>query len=139
MRQIRNILAVRNDRLGEFLLTIPALTALKRGFPGALLTLVVNPANIELAEMIKCVDRVISWENREHRLPEIFHFARSFKGEGIDLCVIFNPSKEFNIISFLAGIPLRVGYGRKWPFLLNRKIPDKKILAKGMKWNIIWT
>jgi heptosyltransferase-2 len=40
-----------------------------------------------------------------------------------------NPTREAHVISFLARIPLRVGYEKKWGFLLNRKIPDKKDLG----------
>lgn len=126
---INNILAVRTDRFGEFLLNIPAFRALKRKFPQAKLSLVVNPYVRQLAECIDCVDEIIPWENKKHNLWQLFVFSRQLKKKKIDLCVIFNPLKEFNIISFLAGIPLRLGYSRKWGFLLTHKIKDLKYLA----------
>ena len=125
-----NILAVRNDRFGEFLLNIPAFVALKEKYPKAKLTLVVNSYVKGIAEYIKEVDRVITWENKKHRFTEVLAFSQKLKKEKFDLCFIFNPSKEFNIISFLAKIPQRIGYSRKWPFLLNKKIEDRKHQAK---------
>lgn len=127
--KIKSILAVRNDRFGEFLLNIPAFRALKEAFPGSRLVLAVNPYLQELAGCIDCLDELILWENRRHNLREIFKFAGELKRRKFDLCAIFNPSKEFNIISFLAGIPIRVGYARKWGFLLTRKIEDEKYLG----------
>lgn len=130
MLTAKNILAVRNDRFGEFLLNIPAFRALKRSFGGSKLTLVVNPYVGELAKSIDFVDEVITWENRRHNFGEIIKFSKEVKDKKFDLCVIFNPSKEFNIISFLAGIPMRVGYQRKWGFLLTHKMEDKKYLGQ---------
>ena len=129
-KEVRKILAVRNDRFGEFLLNIPALRALKESFPGSRLTLVVNPNVRELAECIDFVDKVITWENKKHKILEVLKFSKELKNEKFDLCVILNPSKEFNIISFLSGIPVRLGYSRKWGFLLSHKIKDKKYLGE---------
>lgn len=126
---VKHILSFRNDRFGEFLLNIPAFRALKQSFPGATLTLVVNPGVRELARSIETVDDVIIWENRKHHFREIYRFSREIKNKQFDLCVILNPSKEFNIVSFLAGIPCRVGYDRKWGFLLTHKLQDKKHLG----------
>jgi heptosyltransferase-2 len=128
--KIEKILVVRNDRFGEFLLNIPAFRALKESFPGSRLTLVVNHYVEGLAECIDSIDNLLIWENRKHKLNEIIKFSKVLKNEKFDLCVILNPSKEFNIISFLAGIPLRVGYNRKWGFLLNRKTEDRKCLGE---------
>jgi ADP-heptose:LPS heptosyltransferase len=127
---IKNILAVRNDRFGEFLLNIPAFRALKQSFPEARLSLVVSPACAELAGLVPYADDIIRWAQDRHSWREIFAFSRLLKKKKFGLCVIFNPSAEFNLISFLAGIPLRVGYDRKRAFLLNKKTPDLKHLGK---------
>jgi heptosyltransferase II len=47
----------------------------------------------------------------------------------IGLAVMLNPSKEFNWMSFAAGIPARLGYDRKSGFLLTHKIRDEKYLG----------
>ena len=129
--QIKSILAFRNDRFGEFLLTIPAFWMLKQHYPKAKINLVVDESVRQLAQRIPFVDRLIVWENIKHRLGEILRFSQELKRGHHDLSVIFNPSRELNIISFLAGIPIRAGYDRKWGFLLNRKIKDTK--AQGLK------
>ncbi|PIQ90413.1 MAG: hypothetical protein COV71_04110 [Candidatus Omnitrophica bacterium CG11_big_fil_rev_8_21_14_0_20_41_12] len=114
--KIKNILVVRTDRFGEFLLNIPALRALKETYLQAKLTLAVNSAVCELASAVECVDEVLVWDQIKGNL-------RRYK---FDLCVILNPHKESHLKSFLAGIPVRVGYDRKWGFLLTHKLKDIK-------------
>lgn len=123
---VKNILLVRNDRLGEFILNIPAFRAIKAHFPNSSATIVVNPYLKELARCVDCADEVITWENKKHKLSEIAKFGWELKKKKFSICVIFNPSQEFNIISFLAGIPVRIGYNRKLGRLLTHKINDKK-------------
>jgi heptosyltransferase-2 len=126
---INKILAVRNDRFGEFLLNIPAFRALKEAYPQARLDLVVSSPVKELAECIDFVDQIRVWENKKHNIFQILSLAKTIKQGRFDLCVIFNPSKELNLVSYLARIPRRVGYARKWGFLLTQKIPDNKHLG----------
>ena len=120
--QVKKILAVRTDRFGEFLLNIPAFHALKIKYPGAKLSLLVNPYLRELAEAIEGVDRVITWENKKHGFFELLKFSFGLRKDNFDLCVIFNPSKEINIAAFLAGIPVRVGYNHKAAIFLTHKM-----------------
>ncbi|MDD5465371.1 MAG: glycosyltransferase family 9 protein [Candidatus Omnitrophica bacterium] len=117
--EIRKILAIRNDRFGEFLLNIPAMRALKELYPQAKLTLAVNSAVCELAGAVECVDAVVVWDEVKGNL-------RKHK---FDLCVVLNPTKEAHIACFFAGIPVRVGYNRKWGFLLTHKLKDTKSLG----------
>lgn len=122
----KRILAVRNDRFGEFLLNIPAFRALKESNPGSELILAVDPEVEELARCFDFVDDVVLWANKKHSIVEILYFSNLLRRKKIDLCVILNPSKESNIAVFLSGIPSRVGYSRKWGFLLNRTMHDDK-------------
>ena len=96
---VENILAMRNDRFGEFILNIPAFKALKEKFMDANLTLVTDPYVEELAKSIDFVNEVITWENRKHKFFEIIKFSRQLKKKKFDISVVFNPPKEFNIIN----------------------------------------
>jgi len=129
-RTIKNILAVRNDRFGEFLLNIPALRALKQTFPYAKIITVVNPYVKELAECIPFIDEIIEWEKQKSTLSEKLSLIGALKKRNLDMAIMLNPSKEFNIFTYLAGIPIRVGYARKWGFLLTHKMEDKKYLGQ---------
>ncbi len=127
---IKNILVVRNDRFGEFLLNIPAFRALKETFINANLIIAVDPYVRELAESIPFIDEAIEWSRGKHPLLEKLRLIKLLKNRRIDMAVMLNPSKDLNIITRLAGIPIRVGYDRKWGFLLTHKMKDKKHLAE---------
>ena len=122
----KNILVIRNDRFGEFLLNIPAIRALKEKFPDSKIILAVDPYVKELAMHIPCVDEVIIWKNGKHSLVDVFKFSRILKKKAIDIAFVMNPSKDSNIAIRLAGIPERIGYSHKWDFLLTRKMEDLK-------------
>lgn len=125
-QEIKNILVVRNDRFGEFLLNIPALRALRETFKGAKIILVVDPHVRELAEAIPFVDEVVEGGQKNHSLSDKVKLIGNLRKKSIDIAVLLNPSKEFNIITFFAGIPIRAGYARKCGFFLNLKIKDNK-------------
>ncbi|MEW6075314.1 MAG: glycosyltransferase family 9 protein [Candidatus Omnitrophota bacterium] len=129
-KQVKNILLVRNDRFGEFLLNIPAFRALKETFPHSTITAVIDPYVKELARGIEYIDAVIEWKKQKHAFMHKIKLIRLLRKKKIEIAVMLNPSKEFNLIAFLAGIRIRVGYDRKWSFLLTHKIKDEKYLAQ---------
>lgn len=129
-QELKKILVVRNDRFGEFLLNIPALRALKDAFPGVWIIAVVDPAVKELAGCISFIDEIIEWAPKGHSLSAKFRLVGSLKKKDIDAAVMFCPSKDFNLFTYLAGIPVRAGYDRKLGFLLTHKIEDRKHLAQ---------
>lgn len=126
---VKNILILRNDRFGEFLLNIPALRSLKEAFTGARIIAVTDPDVRELAQGITFIDETIGWGRAKHTLMRRLKLIRDLRARHIDMAIMFNPSQEFNVITYLSGIPVRVGYNRKWGFLLTHKIEDKKYLA----------
>ena len=126
----KNILIVRNDRFGEFLLNVPAVRAVKETFKESKVILAVDPYVKELAANVSHADEVIIWGNGRHSLFEILKFSDFLKKKNIDIAVVMNPSKDTNIAVYLAGIPVRAGYSHKWDFLLTRKIEDLKCLGR---------
>ncbi|MDD2702614.1 MAG: glycosyltransferase family 9 protein [Candidatus Omnitrophica bacterium] len=130
INRVKHILAVRNDRFGEFLLNIPAFRALKETFVNARLTVVVHPYVGELAGCVPYIDEVVEWNGQSRSLREKAALIGILRRKKIDIALMLNPSKEFNIYTFMAGIPQRIGYSRKWPFMLTGTISDEKHLAK---------
>ncbi|TRZ95033.1 glycosyltransferase family 9 protein [bacterium] len=127
--EVKTILVVRNDRFGEFLLNIPALRALKETFPKAKISALVNPAVKELAGCLESIDEIVEWSQGRHSFFQKLKLLSQIKSKKPDIAVIFNPAQELNIITYLAGIPVRVGYDRKWGFLLTHKMKDLKYLG----------
>ncbi len=126
------ILFVRTDRLGETLLNLPLLAALKQAFPQAVVTWLVNPELVDLLTGAPGADQVVAWRD-EAAMPwwqRAARLARWLRGQRFDVVVVSNPKKEYHLAAWLAGIPTRVGYDRKWAWLLTQRIPDRKAIGE---------
>ena len=66
-REVRQILAVKLDHIGDFVAALPALRALKGHFPDARLSLLAPPATVSLAGLAPMVDEVIPFTFFESR------------------------------------------------------------------------
>jgi ADP-heptose:LPS heptosyltransferase len=120
------------DRIGELILTTPAIRAFRTGFPDAGITLAVKPSSYEAVEGNSSVDSILKLDPaKDLDSPgKLIKFIVSLRKSKYGLVAIFNPSKILNIAVFFAGIPRRIGYDRKWGFLLNKRLSDKKCLCE---------
>ncbi|MEQ1898884.1 MAG: glycosyltransferase family 9 protein [Vicinamibacterales bacterium] len=64
---IRSVLVVRLDEIGDMVLTTPFLRELRRNLPEASITLVVRPAVHNLVALCPYVDRVLAYEHADSR------------------------------------------------------------------------
>lgn len=129
--QPKKILFVRTDRFGEFILNLPTIKALYETYKPCKISVVCKPHISELLNGIGYIDEIIPYNPTKKNwalLRNLKLFAK-IKHSRFDLAVIANPSKLFHIITFVAGIPKRVGYNRKWGCLLTNKVEDKKYLG----------
>ncbi|OIO39524.1 MAG: hypothetical protein AUJ75_01180, partial [Candidatus Omnitrophica bacterium CG1_02_49_10] len=124
----KKILIFRTDRMGDVLLNLPLINCLKEHYAPCHLTIVAKRELSGLLSLNTDIDDIIPFdEDMEGRSAfSNIAFASGLKKRRFDLAVVSNPSKALHIISFLAGIPRRVGYRRKWDFLLTDTIEDKK-------------
>lgn len=122
------MLVIRTDRLGDLLLNGPAVRALKIRFPQARLTMLVQPHLVEAVAGNPDVDDVMPYDKNgvERGWWPTLALVWRLRRRAFDMVVILNPSKRSNIIAFLSDIPIRVGYDRKWGFLLTHRLPDRK-------------
>lgn len=125
------ILLVRTDRLGEVILTLPAVSALRAASHDAWVTLMVQPELQELLQGAPAINAFIAYRDEPARpwWRKAAALARLLRGQRFDLAVIANAKKEFHAAAFLAGIPIRVGYDRKWGRLLTHRVTDAKALG----------
>jgi len=129
---IRRIVFLRTDRLGETLLTLPAMAALKNGLPGSSITALVQADLKPLLEGASPVDEVLTYQPEGRRVwwHRAIDLARRLKSGQFDLAVVSNPMKELHVAVWLAGIRWRAGYDRKWGFLLTHRVRDCKALGE---------
>ena len=112
------LLVVRNDGLGDLLLTLPTLAALRRAHPEAKLAIVVRPDNAAILDLypdtveVWCDDASARTRLREHR-PDVVLFLK--------------PDPGWAKAAFLARVPRRIGTRRRWQSLLfNERVPVRR-------------
>jgi len=126
--EIRKILFIRIDRVGDLVLSTPAILALKEGFSAAELTVLAGPATAPLLECNPHVDRVIVYD-RSWGLREKIARLRELQKIRFDLAVDPYDDRELETawIAGMSGAPLSVGYpcgGREAFFTTTAELPD---------------
>ncbi|MBN3039022.1 MAG: lipopolysaccharide heptosyltransferase II [Candidatus Omnitrophica bacterium] len=129
--KIKKILVVRTDRMGDVLLNVPAIRALKASFK-ATIVMLADAGLKDLLQGIEEIDAILPFEEGKWHKSISWRLSllRQIRQERFSLAVMLNPSRRFHILSYMARIPLRLGYDRKWSFLLTHKIKDNKYEGK---------
>lgn len=132
----KKILIVRLDRIGDVVLSTPVIKALRDAYPNAHIAMMVRPYARDIVEGNPFLNEVIVYDkDGAHRgIAGNLRFAGELRDKGFDIAIILHPTNRAHIVASLAGIPERVGYGKKTGFLLTRKIPHTKQF--GMKHEI---
>jgi len=126
---VRTILAFRNGSIGNTLVAVPALKALKRRHPAARLVVVVDPVGKELLTELDFVDRLIVYDRKgRHRgLMGWLSVVMELRREKPSHAILFKRFFRNELLAFLSGASTRVGFvtrGRSG--LLNRTIPYRE-------------
>jgi len=129
----RRILVVRTDRIGDVLLSTPVIKALRQKYPQAYISMMVSPYARDIVEGNPYLDEVIVYdkEGKHKGVFGSFKFASRLKKKKFDLAIILHPNNRVHLLTFLSGIPERLGYNLKLGFLLTRRIEHTK--QKGQK------
>jgi heptosyltransferase-2 len=128
----RRILIIRTDRIGDVLLSTAVIKALRDNYPDAYIAMMVAPYAKDIVDGNPYLDQVIIYDkDRKHRSwTRSIKFSAKLKKKRFDLAVILHPTNRVHLVSFFAGIPRRIGYDRKFGFLLTDKIPHTKQFGK---------
>lgn len=112
------ILLLRLRRIGDVVLTTPAVTALDKAFPRASLTYVVEKPYARLVEGNPALDRVIAVEPKLST-RDSWRLIREIRRERYDAVLDFHGGPRTTLWTFLSGARVKVGYlirGRGWPY-----------------------
>jgi predicted lipopolysaccharide heptosyltransferase III len=98
------ILLLQLKRIGDLILTTPAVAALRETFPDTQLTIVVSSECADLLPAIPNVDRTLMARRNAHDLALFFSVATS----RFDCCIDFTRNDRSAFLAFLSGAQRRV-------------------------------
>jgi ADP-heptose:LPS heptosyltransferase len=117
--RVRRLLIVRNDRIGDLVLTLPMIEAARSALPEVQLTVLVSGYTAPLIQDHPAVDNVLIDEGGSSQ-----GLASQLRAGRFDAALLVNTNTRNAFACWLAGIPLRVGWAGKPAGLLltNRRL-----------------
>lgn len=110
------ILLVRTDRIGDVVLVTPTISILRKKYPDAYISMLVNPYTADILKNNPDLDEVIVEKRFLTLLEEI-------KTKKFDITILFFVNLKVAILTLLAGIPVRIGPASKiWSIFLTKRI-----------------
>ena len=129
--EVREVLVLRLDRIGDMLMSLPALSTLRAALPRARIRLAVGRWSAEIAAHAP-VDEVLIWsapwaarsgESRDSA-RELWRRARALRRDGLDLALDLQGDLRSNLLMALTGARRRVGYANTGgAYLLTDVVP----------------
>lgn len=120
--QLKNILIVRTDRIGDVVLSLPLARIIKEKYPDAKVTFLVREYTKALPVNNPFIDEVITLEEKSSKVL-IKENVCKLRQKKFDTAFIVYPTFRISLIIFLSGIKKRIGSGyRLYSFLFNKKV-----------------
>lgn len=118
--------------IGDAVMTIPAIRALRKAYPESKISLLVKPSVSQIFERDTNIDEIIVYEERFSGIFGKLRLAMKLRGGHFSKAILLQNAFDAALIAFLAGIPERIGYSRdSRGFLLTRPISfngdDRKV------------
>ena len=105
---IKRVVVRGTNWVGDSVMTVPALRALRRVLPHAHITLAIRPGAKGIFSEADFIEDVLVY-NRKN-VFSVIPQVREWRRRQFDLAVLFQNAFEAALIPFLAGVPLRLGY-----------------------------
>jgi len=121
----KKILLIRNDHLGDFILSLSTIASIKKTFPDAKITLYINKSCKDLLCFFNLADDIIFFDAKhpiKSRIAAWFKILKTKYNLSIELCC--GNTWKNAVLCFLALIPCRLGFEIKnYSFLFTHTIP----------------
>ena len=123
LSKIKNILVIRNDKIGDFMLIWPALSYIKTNIPDCKITCIVSKQVFDIAKNCSYIDKVIMDES-------IRKLKTKLKDSNFDASISFFSTFRIGYLVKTLNIPIRVAPKTKLAqFFYNHKILQKRSLS----------
>ncbi len=130
--KIKRILVRMTNWVGDAVMTLPALEAVRENFPGSSITVLARPWVVPLVENHPAVDAALPFtKSRGYPwdLAETLRMARQIRQGAFDLAILFQNAFEAAFLARVGGVKYRVGYNTQGRGLLltHSVIKDEEI------------
>jgi len=129
-KDIRRILVVRTDRLGDVVLTLPVLPPLRKCFPDAHIAMLLKHYTGEIVEGNPYINECLWYDNGSTLIP-FPAMCRTLRERRFDVAIVVYPRPRLAALMACSGIPVRIGTGyRYYSLLFNRRVYEHRSKAE---------
>lgn len=107
---LNKILIRGTNWIGDAVLTLPAVAAVRATYPKTHIAMLVKPWVADIYRLFSDLDEIIIYENKFDNPAGVLRLARTLKQKKFDAAILLQNAIEAAIIALVAGIPLRAGY-----------------------------
>lgn len=126
----KNILVVRNDSIGDVVLSLPLAGLIKKQYPDCKVTFLLRNYTKDIVNNHPFIDNVIILIENNGKIP-VWKNVNQLKNGLFDSSIIVYPTFITALIIFLARVKIRVGSGYRWySFLFNKKVFEHRKYAE---------
>ena len=124
--RVKRILIRATNWVGDAVMTLPALEAVRENFPSGSITVLAKPWVAPIFDHHPAVDRVLIFRKGEGAVTgfgEMIRVIRLIRKNRFDLAILFQNAFEAALLTYLGGVGFRIGYstdGRG--FLLTHRV-----------------
>ena len=126
----KRILIIKIGALGDVILSVPSLRAVRNAYPGAFLSVLVGSESRRVLKKCPYIDELILYdkETKDRGIEGLIKIAGVVRQKNFDMSLDLQNNKASHIIAWLGAVPKRYGYGNnKLGFLLNEGLRFIKI------------
>ncbi len=121
----QKILVIKMSAVGDVILSIPSLKALRQKFPKAWISVLVGRKSRKIVRNCPYVNDTIVYDPGPNRISGVLKIASMLAREDFDIVVDLQNNKVSHLLAYLSGARVRAGHGNgKWSFFLNRRTSD---------------
>ncbi|PIQ26047.1 glycosyltransferase [bacterium (Candidatus Blackallbacteria) CG17_big_fil_post_rev_8_21_14_2_50_48_46] len=126
--RFRRILLINFGGIGDEILFFPVIEDLRRHYPDARISVVVEPRCKSIMEQNYFIDEVFCFDIKHRRHPgDLLELLGILRNEAPDLLISSGGSPLVACLLFLSGAPVRVGYATpRFQFLLTHPVALNK-------------
>ncbi|MFH1791098.1 MAG: glycosyltransferase, partial [Candidatus Omnitrophota bacterium] len=123
----RRILIIKISSLGDVLLSMPSVRAVRGKYPKAVIKVLVGAESRDVFKNCPYADEIIYCDLKgvNRGIKGLTCLGDRLRSEDFDIVIDLQNSRKSHILSLLSGAPERLGYDNgKWSFLLSKKAHD---------------
>lgn len=113
--EFKNILVIHFGQLGDVVLGLPAIRAIRVRFPGAKLTVLSGKSTLNIIRLARVADDQIAVDrvelrdgNKVRSISKVFALAKEIRSKKFDLVIDLHSLYETNLLGYFSGAPCRL-------------------------------